>query len=271
MAEYGAARARGKMHSPPQQPGCDLRASPNCHVSRLFRRREVWLPTAWGWTLLVAVAVVVALVALPRVGGFLAPSSPASGRDGRGAQLLVVEGWLDEDALRAAVEVARSGRYATVATSGGPIETWRELQPWPSYAERAADWLRRHGVTDVRVSAVPAPAAPQDRSFLSAAAVRDWARTNGIAADAVDVFSSSVHARRSWLLYRMAFGSDVEVGIVAATPTGYSLDRWWATSEGTKAVLGEVVSLAWTKCCFWPPAADGGDERRPAPLPRSPA
>jgi hypothetical protein len=230
-------------------------------VPKLFRRREVWLPTFTGTLALLAIALGLCVLLLPRLGFDLAPTEPALGADGRGARTLVVEGWLDDDDLAGAIPLATSGQYERVVTSGGPIQTWRELQPWPSYAERAADYLRRHGVREIPVVAVPAPELAQERSYLSAVFVRDWARGEGLSLAAIDVFSAGVHARRSRLVYRMAFGPAVEVGIVAAPPQRYRLDRWWETSEGAKAVLGELLGLAWTKCCFWP-AADSSAAAR---------
>jgi len=223
-------------------------------LPKLFRRRQVWLPTFAGTLVLLTVALGLCALLLPRLGFDLAPTEPALGVDGRGARTLVVEGWLDDDDLAGAIPLATSGQYQRVITSGGPIQTWRELQPWPSYAERAADYLRRHGVRERPVIAVPAPELAQERSYLSAVVVRDWARAEGLSLAAIDVFSAGVHARRSRLVYRMAFGPAVEVGIVAAPPQRYRLDRWWQTSEGAKAVLGELLGLAWTKCCFWPAA-----------------
>ena len=234
----------------------------------LLRRRQVWLPTVWGVVVVVGIALALAAALLPRLGAYLAPTEHARTGDGRGAQTLVVEGWLDDEALGDAVALARSGRYARVVTSGGPIETWREFQPWPSYAERAADYLRRRGVATTPVVAVPAPALARDRSYVSAVVVRDWARAQALPLDAVDVVSAGVHARRSRLLYRMAFGDDVEVGVVAMPPHRYRLDRWWTTSDGAKAVLGELVALAWTKCCFWPAP---GATAQPAAEAKTPA
>ncbi len=234
-------------------------------MPRLFRRREIWVPTFWGALLLLGLTVALGCATLPRLGASLAPNDPAAGRGGQGARMLIVEGWLDEEALDAAIDTVRRGRYERIVTSGGPIETWREIQVWPSYAERAADYLRRHGLTQVPVVAVPAPASAQDRTFLSAVVIRDWARRQGIALDAIDLFSAGVHARRSRLVYRMAFGPQVEVGVFAALPHRYSLDRWWATSEGAKAVLGETLGLAWTKCCFWPAPPGSHEERWAVP------
>ena len=235
-----------------------------------FRRRQIWLPTWQGALLLVVVVAAASLIALRHLASYLATNDPVAAHDGRGAKTLIVEGWLEEDGLDAAIAVIATGRYQRVIASGGPIvDGWREGRSWPTYAERAADYLRRHGVTSIPVVAVAAPEALQDRTFRSAVVVRDWLRRQDDKLDAVDLFSSSVHARRSRLVFRMAFGPEVEVGILAAAPRRYALERWWTTSEGVKAVLGEAISLAWTACCFAPPTPGSGEGR--SPMPRSPA
>jgi uncharacterized SAM-binding protein YcdF (DUF218 family) len=238
-------------------------------VPALFRRRQIWLPTWQGALLLVVVIAVASLIALRHLATYLAVHDPAATRDGRGASTLIVEGWLEEDGLDAAIALIAGGRYARVIASGGPIEGWREGRSWPTYAERAADYLRRHGVTAIPVVAVAVPESAQDRTFRSAVAVREWLRRQGVAIDAVDLFSSGVHARRSRLVFQMAFGSEVNVGVFATAPERYALERWWMTSEGVKAVLGEAIGLAWTACCFAPRAPVSHEERLPPP--RSPA
>jgi len=238
-------------------------------VPSLFRRRQIWLPTWQGALLLVVVVVTASLFALRQLASVLAVHDPATTRDGRGASTLIVEGWLEEDGLDAAIAVIARGHYQRVIASGGPIDGWREARAWPTYAERAADYLRRHGVTSIPVVAVAAPESAQDRTFLSAVVVRDWLRREGATIDAVDLFSGSVHARRSRLVFQMAFGPEVDVGVFAAAPGRYALERWWTTSEGVKAVLGEAISLAWTACCFAPPTPGSGEGR--SPMPRSPA
>jgi hypothetical protein len=234
-------------------------------VAAMFRRRQIWVPTWWA-ALLIAVAVAASsLVALRHLGGYLAPEAPAPGRDGQGARTLIVEGWLDEDSLDAAIAVIGRGGYRRVVVSGGPIDGWREGQSWSTYAERAADYLRRHGATAIPVAAAAAPETAQDRTFVSAVVVRDWLRGQGGNIDAVDLFSGGVHARRSRLVYRMAFGPEVEVGVFAAPPRRYALEHWWTTSEGAKGVLSEAIALAWTTCCFAPPAPDRASGAAPKP------
>ena len=238
-------------------------------ASLLFRRTQVWLPTLWGVVVLLLLSAAGLLGCAHLAYGFLAPHQPATTNDGRGARTLVVEGWLDEAELGQAVAVFRSGRYERVLTTGGPIESWQGLLPWRNYAQRAAEHLRSHGLEGVPVLAVAAPASAQDRTYLSAVMVRDWAARSGLPLQAIDVFSAGVHARRSRLLYRMALGKGVEVGVIAAQPSAaYSTidpQRWWASSAGAKATLGEALSLVWTTCCFWPAPAGSHEERWAVP------
>ena len=228
----------------------------------LLRRRHVWLPTVWGWLVIAAVVAAAVLLGGPRLHGFLALNDPV------GARLLVVEGWMTPLDLDQAVAAFRAGRYERIVTVGGPITGWPELNRHSTFAEMAADHLRKRGLADVDVIAVPAPDTEQHHTYMNAMCVREWAAKSRLPLDSVDVFSSGIHARRSRLLYAMAFGPDVRVGVVAAEPTSYDASRWWRSSAGAKSVLGEAISLAWTKCCFWPGEPGSADERAavaPAP------
>ena len=235
-------------------------------MSVLFRRREVWLPTVWGLLLMLAIAAALAAGLAVSAYTLLAPQSPAPG-----ARTLVVEGWLDLTELQQAVAAARGGQYERVLTTGGPIDPTLDAGGWKNYAVRAAAQLRVIGLTDTPVIAVPAPASAQERSYLSAVMVREWAKRSGVALGALDLYSAGVHARRSWLVYRMAFGEAVEVGVLTARPTEYDAQRWWTSSAGAKTTLGETLGLAWTKCCFWPGPKGSHDERWGVPAaPRQP-
>ncbi|MGH8795790.1 MAG: hypothetical protein ACREXI_01930 [Caldimonas sp.] len=234
----------------------------------LLRRRAVWLPTLWGWLLLIGIGAALLAGFGFGVVGFLMPHEPARGPDGRGAHILVVEGWLDEADLDQAVAALRSRHYGRVLVTGGPIESWDDARVWKTYAARAAGYLRMRVPIGVDVIAVPAPATAKNRTYLSAVMVREWVRSAGIALDAIDLYSAGVHARRSRLVYRLAFGPTVEVGVLAAIPPGFDPQRWWSSSAGAKSVIGETLGLLWTECCFWPPAPRSADERPAATTPR---
>ena len=213
----------------------------------LVRRREAWVLTPWGW---IAVLIVIAgaiVFAARHLHSFLAQNEPL------GARILVVEGWLDPEELDQAIATIRSQGYAHIITTGGPIESWPELRGFPTYAQRAAHYLTQRGIDRTRVTVVPAPASAQDRTFLSAVMVRDWASHSGIRLTSLDVFSAGTHARRSRLLYQLAFGPRVAIGIYAARDSGYDGTEWWRTAWGTRDVLEQAVGLLWVKLFFRPP------------------
>lgn len=227
----------------------------------LTARRFVRLPTVWGWLLLLTGLVAAGWAAANRIYPFLAVTDLAPD-----ARTLVVEGWLDATELEDVAPFLRGHRYERVLVTGGPVLAWADTQTLVSSAERATVYLRRHGVDAPPVVAVPAPASAQDRTFLSAVMVREWAAREHVSLDAIDVFSTGAHARRTRTVYRLALPHS-EVGIVATPSHGFDAAHWWRSSAAAKTVLGETIGLAWTACCFWPPAPGSHEERWAVPPP----
>jgi hypothetical protein len=95
--------------------------------------------------------------------------------------------------------------------------------------------------------------------------VRDWARREGVAMGRFDVITHSIHARRTRLVYRMAFGPDAAVGIRSTEPRQFDAQHWWRSSAAFKSQLGEALSLAYTHCCFWPAPRGTHEERWAVP------
>jgi hypothetical protein len=230
----------------------------------LLRRREVLLPTPAGWLLLVVLTTALAITVGRSLPAFLTVDEPARGRDGRGAQTLVVEGWLEAGDLDQAAATLRGAHYQRVLTTGGPIESWNDTPRWNDYASRAADYLTLRAPGGPPVIAVPAPPTERDRTFQSALQVAAWARAAGVELSAIDVYSAGIHTRRSRSVYRLALAPAIEVGVRAA-PNPDSIRRWWTNSRGAKAVVGEALGVVWTACCFWPdrPASVDRSSRSP--------
>ncbi len=151
----------------------------------------------------------------------------------------------------------RAGGYERIVTTGGPIDDWPK-PPQATFAELAADYLRHHGLGEASITAVPAPAVVRDRTYATAVAVREWARRSGGSPDVLDVYSAGAHARRSLLLYRMAFGPGVRIGVHAARDADYDGATWWRTGIGARAVLEQAVQWFWVKCFFRPAPGPGG-------------
>lgn len=214
----------------------------------LIQRRELWVPTLAGWLVLIVCGLATVVMAGLTVYPFLAPNGPAAG-----ARLLVVEGWMNATELDQVIDAYRRSDYQHVVTTGGPVERRLGLSGNTDYAELAANYLQTHGLTEVPITAIPAPASAQNRTFLSAVMVRNWMEEQNQQYQAFDLFSSGAHTRRSHLLYRMAFGPEIKIGILAAKPSNYDPRRWWQTSAGARAVLGESIGWLWTVCFFRPP------------------
>lgn len=218
------------------------------------------MPTAWGALLLTGLLAAAGWVGVRGLYPFLAPDQPV------GHGVLVVEGWVGENGFERALAAYATGRYQRLVTSGGPIERGALFLRFDSYAAMAAAYLRARGVPEAALAVIPAPASAQDRTFLSAVSVRDWLAEQGLHPEGLDVVSQGPHARRTWRLYRQAFGDEVAVGIYAAPPEDYDAGAWWHLSGGTKDVLTEAIGWAWTACCFHP-AARGSAEEKWGPAP----
>lgn len=209
-------------------------------------RQTVWLPTVRGWLAIVLLILVALFTAVRTLYIYLAPNRPT------GVGVLVVEGWMDPPELDQAIEMFNSGAYDAVVTTGGPLPPWPGSSSYASFAERAAAYLKQNGLENDVVFVISTSAVNWDRTYSSAVEVRRWAARSKVTMGTFDVVSRGPHARRSWELYRLAFGEESRIGVRAADPSDYDSNAWWRTSAGVKAVLVEAIALAWVKCCFWP-------------------
>ena len=219
----------------------------------LYRKHQVYLPTIWGWFFLSVICFAVCFLCVRNIYSLLAPNAPVD------ARMLVVEGWLARTELDQAVQAFKMGNYTSVATTGGPTD-WPETK-YGNFAEMAADYLAQHGVPRELIHAVPAPPSAQERTFLSAVMLRESLLQSGSKVEAINLFSSGAHARRSRLLFRMALGNRVQVGILAAKPDGYAPEAWWRTSTGVESIIFQTIGLIWVKCFFWPGPPGSPQER----------
>jgi len=222
---------------------------------KLIKRQEVIIPTFAGWLVLLTLITLTIILFAQGIHSFLSPNQPLAR-----SQVLVVEGWLDSDQLDQAIIAYRKGNYRFLITSGGPINKWSDDSVFENFADRSAHYLKTHGLDDILVQSVPAPASAQDRTFLSAVMVRKAIATDN-KVTAINVYSAGVHARRTHNVYRLAFGSDFDIGILSAAPTNYDASHWWHDSDGVKDVIGETISLLWTACCFYPPPQGSHEEK----------
>ena len=184
----------------------------------------------WGALLLIAVLGAVWLGIYP----FLAPNRPVA------ADGLVIEGWVGDEQLLAALNWAEVHGVKNIYATGGPIEMGAWLSEWNSYAEMTLARLNKlEEAKKFELAAFPARKVRRDRTRESARALKTGL---GAGTGALNVASEGPHTRRSWRAFRKVMGREVQVGCVALTPTSYDGRDWWVCSEGVRAVVGETVA-----------------------------
>jgi len=186
----------------------------------VFDRKERW-SLSWRGRLIVASALLlVGALVLKGVYPFLAITHRVN------ANILVVEGWIHEYAIRAAVKEFRSNHYERVFTTGGPVVgTGGYINDFYTSASVGADLLKKWGLPDERLQMVPSRVMDRDRTYGSAVALRNWFRDHNMVVRSVNVMTEDMHARRTRLLFEEALGKSITVGIIAVPNPDYDARR----------------------------------------------
>jgi hypothetical protein len=216
---------------------------------RLFKRQEVWILTFQGWLAAIAVMmslVVTLIVSITNVHSFLAPTVPL-----KTANILVVEGWLPDYALKEAVSEFNQGSYKFIATTGGALEMGTNITGFQNFADVSAATLKKLGLSEDKIVAVSAPEVVKDRSFQSAATFATWLEKSQLNINSINLLSLGAHTRRSWYLYQKILEPKIKVGIITAHNRDYNPDKWWTTSSGVRDVIDEGVAFIYARYIHW--------------------
>jgi uncharacterized SAM-binding protein YcdF (DUF218 family) len=216
----------------------------------LVNRKERWGLSLRGWLALSGFVVFVFMGWLLNVQPFLAQTKRVD------TNILVVEGWVRQFGIKAAVQEAQTGHYQKVYTTGGPLAgTDGVTNDYNTAASVGAEWLVKDGMPAELVQMVPSHVNGRDRTYSSAVALREWFREHNMTVTNFVILTEDVHARRSRLLFQEAFGDSVQVGVIAVRNPDYEPSRWWRYSEGVREVLGESIAYVYAKFLFHPPKA----------------
>jgi hypothetical protein len=204
----------------------------------LFKRKEIWLPTWSGWALIFIILFGLAICFFLLIDAFLSVNAPVT------ANVLVVEGWLPENALKeAASEIKRNG-YDHVVTSGGPIEEQEWLvSGFDTWASLASAILQKLQIPKDKLIEAPAAESDRNRTFASALVVKAKLDELGITIRGLNVLTEGPHARRSRLVYRKVFDKKTSVGVLSIKSVYYDEVHWWRSSVGIEDMLEQ--GLGW--------------------------
>jgi hypothetical protein len=211
----------------------------------LIRRRFVLVPTLTGWCALSVVVLIMLLLGAARLYPFLGVTERVP------AQILVVEGFVDDAGLLGILNECERHQYQAILTTGGPVDEGSHLAQFGSTAVVTALSLKALGVKVDTLEAIPSRAVPRNRTYEAGLGLRKWLDTHQVRGPAINVFSVGPHARRSRLLYEHALGPDCRVGIIAWTDPTYDPAHWWRYDQGVRNVLSEAFAFLYACLTLW--------------------
>src|SRR5882762_10091808 len=132
----------------------------------LVTRKERWGFSWKGWLLALVLLIGVAISLGYGVYPFLAVTHRAN------TDVLIVEGWIHEYAIRAAINEFEAGHYERVFTTGGPIAGMGGyINDYNTSASLAAVRLRAAGLAPNFIQMVPSRVFERDRTYSAAIAL----------------------------------------------------------------------------------------------------
>lgn len=214
---------------------------------KFIRKKQCRRFTIWGWLLFLMLISFLVWVFIRSVVPFLTAESPVISR------IMVVEGYVSDDALLDIREIFEAGNYDLLITTGPHYDQGYFITGVKSAAELIGRSLIRLGFDSAKLSIVPIPRRIfRDRTYNSALVTRQYLKTNHPDVKKINLVSQSVHARRSHYLYRMAYEPECEVGNIVIQNENIQPGNWYKSSRGFRAVINETIAYLYVVLFFFP-------------------
>jgi hypothetical protein len=207
----------------------------------LIHRQEKWTFTTQGWGVVITFAATLIIFMITHIHPFLSVTSPIK------ADILVVEGWLPDYALKQALTEFENGSYNKVVTTGGPLPTGYYLAEYKTFAELSAATLKALGLKKEKLIAVPVLDVIKNRTYASAITFRQWLLNSNLNVQSINLYTFDVHTRRSWLIFKKVLAPKIQVGAITAKTRDYQPDKWWTSSAGVRSVISEVIAYIYAR------------------------
>jgi uncharacterized SAM-binding protein YcdF (DUF218 family) len=213
---------------------------------KLIKKESRYRLTWQGWLGAFTCLFIVFWLLFTGIYSFLAPTSPPH----RG--LLIIEGWIHDDALDEAIYFYKKGSYSKIICTGVPIETGNYLLPFHSYSELTARRLYKKGIATNQILIAVGKLEKKDRTYLAAVALKELLKKEAIEEKELHLITTGPHGRRSRLLFQKALGKQYRIGITSLPDASYDPERWYAYSKGVRAVIDETIAYVYAKFLFHP-------------------
>ncbi len=188
--------------------------------------------------LLVLIGLVMLRLTLFDLHPFLAKNAPIV------TDVLVVEGWLPDYAIEAAMAEFKLSEYKVLITVGAPMPRGAYLSEYKTFAELAAATLLALGFDPAQLQVVPTASVLEGRTHNAAMALKqhfiDSCELSSIAS--MNVFTLGPHGRRTQRVFSQVFPTPTQVGIISTEILAYDQSSWWRSSEGVRTMMGEAMA-----------------------------
>lgn len=182
-----------------------------------------------------AILIVIALIAtihqlwLPLLGYALVINDPLQKAD-----VIIVLGGGNGDRERTGARLYKEGYAPLVATTGEPLKI-PTIDDTP-LAKFSADYLVRLGVPETAILQFPQSTSTCDDARFTQTSLPAGTKR-------IIVVSDPFHTRRSHMIFNGRFKNQVEVIMVAASPSWFDPSRWWMRENHIIAVGSEYLKL----------------------------
>ncbi len=210
----------------------------------LLEYKPQWTLTLQGWLCLLVLLVSAISLFMAYIHPFLAIYRPLE------AEVLVVEGWIPDKAIKGAIAEFERKNYQLMLTTGPQLAKGQYLYHHKTHAELAAATMIALGLNPQQVVAVPAPLVKIDRTAASAVAVKEWLDQANLGVKTLNLYSYDVHTRRSWLIFRRILSTEIAVGAIAYSSVYDQSHFWWTESASVRSVISEAIAYCYARL-FW--------------------
>ncbi len=213
---------------------------------RISVKRKCRKLTFWGWLLVLLILYLIYRIFLGDICAYLSVNDPIA------AKTLVVEGWVDDHALKDAVDFYQKNNYRHLIITGIPITQRKDFVKFKNTAEAASAMIKSFGFTDSIYKAVIPTTIFIDRTYNTAVSTRILFEQHPHWLHSFNIFSVGVHARRTRLMFDRAFGKKYRIGIISDVDHTFDPDHWWRSSKGFRNVSNEFVAFSYVWAFFHP-------------------
>lgn len=203
-------------------------------LPKLFKKKECYKFTWFSLLIIVLVIFLSFHFFRAKLYDYLSPNQPIK------TKTLVIEGWMDDFALKEAYTLFQKNDYEIIITTGGPLTIGYLATHFITSADLAKATLIELGMDSTKIISVPRKHVLKNRTTESALALKNWLEKNRPDVHSFNLVSLGTHSKRSWILFQRAF-PDKEIGIIAMQDQRFDPDKWWTTSKGSRTVITEAI------------------------------